>query len=529
MSRTRGVALAMAVLLVLAGVPALSAGAIPDNRVTITDATVSPATPTAGAPTTISATVRLSAGSSSAATLERVEIVDGDETLGEATGLGSLSPGETLTVPVTVRFDEPGAYNLSVVATVSDADDERTTVRRPLSIAVESGAPQIETTADSLVAGVDSPATVTVSNPTTAALRDITVSFVGVDGERTRRTVPTLAAGASETLNFSVHAAEPGEQSLTVETAYTTAADTRTTDTYERTVTVAELDDDVGIRVERSTPNQESNADGGGGGLSGIAGAIGGGSTLQSSTDDGGSGQATGVTVTVTNFGNAPIEDPVLVPRLPNGSAVPELGRIAVADTVAPGEFESVTVDLGPVRESAVLFAVDYDLGGESREVTKRYELTRPTGAVSLTGLNLSVDGDRLRLAGNLGNVGEGEVSGVVVAVGESEYVAPAYPQRSYFLGTVGPSEFAPFELTAQVDTANASSVPVAVRYTTAGERRMETVEVPLPPTESERRGLLGGFGGVAGSGGVAGTALGAGVGLLVTVPLVVFVTRRYR
>lgn len=530
MSRTRGLALAMAVLLVFAGFPALSAADIPDNRVTITDTTVSPATPTAGAPTTVSATVRLSAGSSSAATLERVEIVDGDETLGEATDLGSLSPGETLTVPVTVSFDEPGAYNLSVVATVSDADDERTTVRRPLSLAVESGAPQIETTVDGLVAGVNSPATVTVSNPTTAALRDITVSFLDADGERIRRTVPTLAAGASETLNFSIRAAESGERSLTVETAYTTAAGTRTTDTRERTVTVAELEDDVGIRVERSTADQGANADGGGGGLSGIAGVLGGGGgTLQSSTDDGGSEQATGVSVTVTNFGNAPIEDAVLVPRLPNGSVVPELGRVAVGEAIAPGESASVTLDLSGVDASSVRFAVGYELGDEPREVTRRYDLARATGAVSLTGLNLSVDGDRLRLAGNLGNVGDGEVSGVVVAVGESEYATPAYPQRNYFLGTVGASEFAPFELTAQVDTENASSVPIAVSYTTAGERRTETVEVPLPPAENERRGLLGGFGGVGGSDGFVGTALGAGVGLLITVPLVVFVTRRYR
>jgi hypothetical protein len=531
MSRTRVVALAMAVLLVLAGFPALSAADIPDNRVTITDATVSPGTPTAGAPTTVSATVRLSGGSSSAASLERVEIVDGDETLGEATDLGSLSPGETLSVPVTVSFDEPGAYNLSVVATVSDSDDERTTVRRPLTVAVESGAPQIETTVDGLVAGVNSPATVTVSNPTTAALRDITVSFVDADGERVRRTVPTLAAGASETLNFSIRASEPGERSITVETAYTTAAGTHTTDTRERTVTVAELEDDVGVRVERTSPDQQANADGGGGGgLSGIAGVLGGGGgTLQSSTDDGGNGQATGVTVTVTNFGNAPIEDAVLVPRLPNGSAVPELGRAAVADTIAPGESASVTLDLSAVDASSVRFAVGYDLGGEPREVTRPYDPARATGAVSLTGLNVSVDGDRLRLAGNLGNVGDGEVSGVVVAVGESEYAAPAYPQRNYFLGTVGSSEFAPFELTAQVDTTNATSVPIAVSYTTAGERRTETVDVPLPPAGNERRGLLGGFGGIVGLGGFGGTALGAAVGLLVTVPLVVFATRRYR
>ncbi|MFC7135678.1 hypothetical protein [Halobaculum litoreum] len=118
------------------------AGAVPDARVSITDATVTPATPTAGAPITVAATVRLSAGSASAADLDRVRVVDGDgDVLGEATGLGTLSPGETLTVPVTLTVDEPGAYDLSVVAAVSDSDDETATARYP-SRSPSSAAPR---------------------------------------------------------------------------------------------------------------------------------------------------------------------------------------------------------------------------------------------------------------------------------------------------------------------------------------------------------------------------------------------------
>ena len=101
------------------------AGAVPDARVAVTDATVTPATPTAGAPVTVEATVRLSGGSASAADLDRVRVVDANgTTLGEATGLGTLSPGETVTVPVTLVVEDPGAYDLSIVAAVSDADDE---------------------------------------------------------------------------------------------------------------------------------------------------------------------------------------------------------------------------------------------------------------------------------------------------------------------------------------------------------------------------------------------------------------------
>ncbi|MFD1568411.1 hypothetical protein [Halolamina litorea] len=525
MLRTRGAALVIAVLLVIAGLPGLTAGAIPDNRVTITDTTVSPGTPTAGAPTTVSATVRLSAGSASAATLERVEVVDGNETLGAATGLGSLTPGETLSVPVTVRFDEPGSKNLTVLATVSDVNDTLTTVRRPLSLVVESGVPQVETDLGRLVAGVDSPGAVVVSNPTTAAIRNVSVELSGIDGERTRRTIPTLGAGATQTLNFSFHPTAEGTRNVTVDVAYTTAVGTRAAERVERSVEVVPLSEDVGVRVERSAADQQPAADGGGGGgLAGLASALGGGNTLQPNdgSDDG--QDTTGVAVTVTNFGNAPIRDAVVVPQLANGSMVPELGRIAVADSIAPGESASVSVDLSDVRASTLRFAVEYDLGDESREVARPYDLDRSTGAVSITGLNLSVDGDELRIAGNLGNVGDGEIRGVVVGVGGNEYVVPTYPGRDQFIGTVGPSEFAPFELTAEIDAGNATNVPVEVAYTTAGERRTTTIDAvpPAQPDEPET-GLLGGFRAL--DGGLAGL----GLGVLVTVPLVVFGVRRYR
>ena len=242
MAHARGTALVLAGLLFVAAAPGFAGGAIPDNRVTITDATVSPTAPAAGAPTTIDATVRLSAGSSSAATLERVEVVDeNDDRLGTATDLGSLSPGETLSVPVTVTFQERGTREVTVRATVSDDDGERTTVSRPLSIAVESGAPQIETDVDGLVEGVDSAAAVTLSNPTTAPLRDITVAFVGVDGERTRQTVPTLAAGAVQTLNFSLDPQSDGVRDLTAEVTYTTAAGSRATETVTRSAPASNI------------------------------------------------------------------------------------------------------------------------------------------------------------------------------------------------------------------------------------------------------------------------------------------------
>lgn len=458
--------------------------AVPDARLAVTDVAVSPATPTAGAPVTVDATVRLSAGSPSAATLDRVAVVAADGTVvAEATDLGSLSPGETLTVPVSATFPSPGERNLTVVATASDADGETVTARRPLSLVVEAGAPLVELGAPSAVAGAASTVRATVSNPTTAPLRDLTVTVVDpADGERLRRTIATLAAGESRTVNLSIRSAEAGQRTLRVRVDYTTAAGTRATWSRERTVDVAPLSDDVGVRVAPTSAGGTDVSGGTGGGLAGLVG----GGALQPSGAEGETERSDGsrVAVTVTNFGNARIEDVVLTPRTENGSAVPAVGRVAVANALAPGESVTVTVDLGGVEAAADLrFVAGYDLAGERREAATRYEFRPGRGAVELTGLKVNVSASgRVTLGGNLGNVGGGEVTGVVVAVGDAASVEPRYPHRSYFVGTVAASEFAPFELTARVDPGNATSLPVRVAYTVGDDRVTETVQVALPP-----------------------------------------------
>lgn len=504
------------------------AGAVPDARVAVTDATVTPATPTAGAPVTVEATVSLSGGSASAADVDRVAVVDADGTvLGEATDLGALSPGETLAVPVTLSVDDPGEHDLTIVAEVSDDGGETATARRPLSLVVEQGAPLVEVDASDAVAGADSPVDVTLSNPTTAALRDVTVSVVAPgEGERVRRTVATLAAGASRQLNLSVRPAEAGERPFEVRVDYTTAAGTRASATRERTVDVAPLSADVGVRVSRASADGGAGGDAAGGGLAGIIG--GGGNALQpSGGDDGGEEtDRSRVDVTVTNFGNAAVERVVLVPRGADGTVIDAVGRVAVADALAPGESATVTVDLSGVATAGELdFVAEYGLANERREAAASYEFRPERGAVELTGLNVSVDDDgRVTIEGNLGNVGDGEASGVVVGVADGEFARPAYPQRTYFVGTVGASEFAPFDVTGRVDAANASTVPVAVSYTTGGDRVTEVIEVPLPADDGAGDGRpVGALGGIGALGGLllgVGLAIPAAVGLL---------ARRYR
>jgi len=186
----------------------------------------------------------------------------------------------------------------------------------------------------------------------------------------------------------------------------------------------------------------------------------------------------------VTNFGNAPVRD-VVVRSTVNGSA---LDRYAVG-ALAPGASESVIVDLSRAPGGPVEFETAYTVAGEEGSETASYDYRPETAGIRVTGVNLTATDGTLRIEGNAGNTGEATVSGVVVSVGESEYVTPAYPQRDYFVGSVEGSEFAPFELTADVDFENATSVPVDVTYTVNGVERTERVELPVDGVEERESG----------------------------------------
>ncbi|WP_324758627.1 hypothetical protein [Haloarcula montana] len=517
MQDSRVLAVTLALSLLALGLTVPVAGA--DARLTLTDTTVSPGTPTAGAPITAETTLRLSGGSDTPITLDNVTVVDSDgNKLGRATDLGRLSPGETLSVPVTFTVDEPDVYDLRLVARGTDSDDEGVRSTRPLSIGVERGAPLVEVRNATLVAGTDNRVEATVSNPTTGPLRNVEVRVTEPErGEQTRRTVATLAAGASTTLAFDVRAGDPGDRELTIGSTYTDPTGAVSTARYSRSVTVEPLIEDVGVRARPTATTDETDQVAGG--LAGLVGG-GGGSALQQQSDEAERDPAF-VDVTVTNFGNAPVDRVVLTARSADGALLGQVGRLTVTDRLEPGDSATVQTDLSDVRGvDGVRFVATYRLADRSGESAVAYNYSARRGNATITGTDVSLDEDgQLRLDGNLANTGTGEIRSAVVRVVPDDRVTPAYPQRTYFVGTVASSEFAPFELTAQADVANASTVTVEVTYMTDGEqiRRTATLPVPEPDADSDS--------------GSSATALAAGsaVVVLLAVTVIVLVRRRRR
>jgi len=447
--------------------------AVPDARLTVEDVSVDPRTPTVDAPVTVSVTVANSVGSADAATVDTVALIDGNATLVDATGVGALSPGDDVSVPLTTRFAETGQHDLTLRVTGTDSDGEQVTVTRPVTVVVEPGAPRVETTAGRAVAGTTTEVVATVSNPTEATLRNVEVSAGGdgLTGVVDRRVVPSLAPGEATDVAVRVRPAAAGEVLLRLDLSYATAAGTAGSTTHTTVLSAEPLEESVSIRV--STADESAEESGGQGIGVDVPDVIDTGS-------DGPQPRDGDARVTVANVGNAPITDVVLEPRTDERALAPQ----PVADALAPGEQRTVAVSLERTPASALTFEAAYTIAGERERVGTTLD-RGAEGAVTVTGVDVElVDGEAV-ITGDVGNPGDGEVSGVVVAVEEAEGVRPAYPGRDFFVGAVEGDGFAPFELTATVRD-NATHVPLTVEYLVDGDRRSERVELPLSGVERE-------------------------------------------
>jgi hypothetical protein len=466
---------------VLAGA-AGPAAAVPDARLAVSDVTVTPDTATVGAQVVVDATLRNSAGSPAAVEVERVELrgEDGD-VRAAATGVGSLSPGDTLALPLATTFETPGARTLTLRVVGEDPDGDDVTVTRPVPVAVEGAPPQVSV--ETGPAAVDSPTrvAVTVGNPTTAPVRDVAVRLVEPLGRANRSAafLPTLAAGATETVNLSTVPDTPGDRTLRVAVNYTDASGVERGVTRTVTVAVAEHVADLGVEVRRAPAEDEAGAPAVPDGLAGLVGGGAAGAATGGGGDDESDAPPTRYTVEVTNFGTVRAGDVVVTPVAGNRT----LPRQRLDDALAPGDSGTVTVDLADVRrDGPVEFRVDYRAGTRATVTTTTMTYRPEVAGLELTDVDVRrSENGSIRVSGNLVNVGRGPAQGVVVSVVGEGNVTPTYPARRYFVGELGGSDFAPFDLTART-TGAVSEVRVRIVAREAGAASSRAVALPVPP-----------------------------------------------
>jgi hypothetical protein len=459
----------------------LTVVAVADVRLTVDDVDVEPATPTAGAPVTLPVTVASSVGSNRPVTVDSLALIEDGETVVEATDLGSLAPGDAVTVPLTPTFDRAGVRDLTVRFTGTNPNGEEVGFTRPVTVVVEEGAPVITPVTDTAVRNVTAPVSVRVANPTEAVLRNVSLSAGGESVTQTGESpaIPVLQPGETVNRSLRVRPETTGNTGMTIAVNYTTAAGTTASFTREAGLAVEPVDESVALRATTIEEQQDDSGTDLGVDVPGV---------LQEGQDETAASEGD-IRVTVSNVGNAPVTNVVLDPVAGGQS----LGQRPVTDRLPQGREASVVVSLERAPPSAVEFRAQYDVAGKRSTTATGFETVPERGAVTITGVDIEENGETVEISGDVGNPGSQRVSGVIVAVGQTDSVSPAYPGRDFFVGAVEGDAFAPFELRATLEE-NASAVPIEVTYIVAGDERSETVRLPVSDfsRETSRRGPSG-------------------------------------
>lgn len=170
----------------------------------------------------------------------------------------------------------------------------------------------------------------------------------------------------------------------------------------------------------------------------------------------------------------ATIDDSDVTPREPK----------RVASSIGPNEertfvFESRLTDTS-VRDLSVELTYE-DPAGEFRalERTIATEFTAPetTGDVRLTDLNQTATSDGVEIEGNVANVGETGVDGIIVTVADEGDGTSRSGNAETFVGSISPGEATSFELVTDIDTET-GTIPLDVTYRVDGIKTTTTTEI---------------------------------------------------
>jgi len=475
----RPLVLSLLVVLSLVAAPfALPVAA--QSAAAITGVTTTPAQPNPGETFLVKTTV--ANGPSASAPFEITDVyvraAGSSREYARVEDVGSVQPGNSITVPLPMSIKSAGSYDLRVHV-VGRVDGNYTRLTFPLLVTVRESGPQVNVETDTAVVGAETTANVTVVNGGDSPISSLRVTVDGdqLDVPTDTQIAATLAAGASRTFGFTV---TPTARTATLraELSYTTAEGVTRVVRSTKPLAADPLVRDVSLDARVASQGADPP-----------------------------------IAVSIANFGNTALED-VTVAALVDGQVV---ARRPAPDVPAEGE-RTVQVNVSDVPNGPVELRVSYDAAGEPDTASTTIDYRSNPGQVELTGVDYTLEDGAVHVSGSVSNVGLSEVNSVVVRVVPSDGVTPARPYPDYFVGTVPASDFASFDLYADVDQG-VDAIPVEVTYLVDGKQRVATSDIAvtdLPPPQPP-----------ASSGPSLLTMVGGAVAVIVVVAIGVFLYRR--
>ncbi|WP_254823839.1 hypothetical protein [Haloglomus halophilum] len=206
-----------------------------DPHVSIPNVTVTPEQPTPGQRTEIRTTVRVAESSPDSVEVNDIYIrrAGGDDIreYARAEDFGTVTPGGSLTVPLSVSFSEPGVKDLRVYVRGESDDGDRVRLQYPVTVSVSEGGLRMNVVGSGATVGDEAPLAVNVSNGDRSEFRDLelTVDGTALEVDDPRRLDATLAPGADRTFTYAATFTEVGDRTVDATLRYTTSTgETRT-------------------------------------------------------------------------------------------------------------------------------------------------------------------------------------------------------------------------------------------------------------------------------------------------------------
>jgi hypothetical protein len=456
--------LAAALVVSAAGTPLVGTGAAnssqsTDPQISLGDVTITPSNPSPGDLVEISATISNGETSPETAEVKTVRLESRNEfrRYGQIRNLGTLTPGGSVTAPLTTTFEDPGVKRLQLAVVVETVDEELIKFNYPVTLVVSESGPKMNIEVAGS-AGSHREIAVNVSNGLRDDIRnlDLTVDGRNVQFSDPERLDARLEAGTKRTFTYAGTVPDGNSGSITATLEYTN--EMGQTQTLERTK-----------RLGAATGSEAID-----------------GPQIALSVADGLPGTTRPVNVTVANGLEGDLSQVEVTVDSPDAT-------FAASERVTSRLTAGETTDFrfpARVAESGtypVTVTLNYTDGGTRKQVTERFDATFDApanpGAVELTGVEAVDRGGRVEITATASNVGSDEVKSVIVSTAESENV----DRKKYFVGSIDASDFSSFTLTPTV-AGNVSSIPVEVSYVVDDVRRNVTTEIPVRQAASPDR-----------------------------------------